>query len=672
MQSQSKMRNYGLPINEQKFKREELPVNYKSLRDFSTEKDLIKDEFYHLRDNGEWWLIKGTPIYVSGSAWFYFNCWTLQEITLPDFHIEAVEFYQVLDWIERTPSILGMLLVKGRQEGATSKINCWLYNRATRYKGAHIGLMGDDEARAKTNLAKITIGHNRMIDLFNPISKGTTKTVGNLTFTIPEKKRTINNIEELKDSNFEGLESDITFKTGLGSYDGDRLFALYFDECFKTTAFDIYKQLDILKPAFKSKRTMAAFSGKIIYASTVEDKKKAGEDSSKTLATVATMWEDSDPTTVDSYGRTKTGLVRYFRDILNSAPVDEWGFCKKAELLDSINAEKETFIKTKDWDGLASFNRKNPLSINDALQISAESCPLFPHLIEMKLAELRNKVDQFGNYKAPVAVRGNLVFTDDTWLKVRWIPDPKGKWVISQHPDEPNARAGFLKGNKAVPKNAAKYKIACDPTDVMEAVSKKQHLSKTGITVKRALDKRLENLSEVGFYEHEGIELCRNPRALKTNRIVCTYYNRNDDPEENVQDCIKTAVYFGAPIIIEKNSPYTYNRFLAVLPNYLSNMPKEGKSATSFREKRRNEKGWRTTAENKSTLTDCTVSYFANYIENIEHQDYLEDARRFNGKNHTDCDLLMSGMIAEVADSEGRNKEQKDEDSLHWETNVFV
>lgn len=665
------MENYGLPIEQQKFKREQLPSNFKTLRDGTFEKESIIDEMYQLRDNGKWCIIKGQPVYISGSAWFFFNCWTLQEGRLPDFHIEAVEFYQVLDWIVRTPHILGMLLVKGRQEGATAKINCWCYNMATRYKGAHIGLMGDDETRAKTNLAKITKGHATMIDFFKPISKGTTKTLSQLSFTIPEQKISIKNLDEIREKNYEGLESDITFKTGLGSYDGDRLLALYFDECFKTKAFDINKQLDILRPAFRSKRNLSKFSGKIIYASTVEEPKRAGEDESDVLKVTESMWEAANPKSVDKYGRTRNGLVRYFRSILESSPVDEWGFCKKDETLDIINEDIKTLIENKDWSGLTSFRRKNPLNIDDALQSSVDKCPLFPQQIELKLKELRDKVDQFGRHKEAEAVRGNLIFTDATWTSVRWMPDPTGRWLISQHPTEPNAKV--LRNGKMFPKNNNKYRGFCDPTDVMDATSRDNQLSKTGIIVKRILDKSVEDLEKVGFYEKDGIELCRNPRALKTNRFICTYHHRNDDPDQNVVDALATAVYFGFQIAVETNSPSTHTNIMKIMPQYLANTPQVAKSETSKRSRKRaTEKGWRTDQRNKSTATDCLISYFHDYLPIIEHEDLLRDAKKFNGSNHTKCDLAWCAMATEAQSVELSFKAQKEEQSEHWQTNVFV
>jgi len=333
--------------------------------------------------------------------------------------------------------------------------------------------------------------------------------------------------------------------------------------------------------------------------------------------------------------------------------------------------EASSFEKDGDLSGLASFKRLYPRAIEDALSISSQGCILFPHLLDKKMAAIRLNKDLSGNDQSPIAKRGNLIWADSSWQTVKWVHDPNGKWLISAHPITPNAKK--IRNGRPAPANGVSYKLGIDPTDTSGATSKEADLSKTGIVVKRAFDRTIES-ADIGFYEVDGIERILHPDKMVSNRVVATYHHRNDNPFDNFVDALKTAVYYGCPALIEKNSPYTYNRFNEDYPNYLANRPNDGTKTMARKGVRTRvapEKGIRTTVANKSTYTDVTVNYFHDYWQSIEHLDLLMDASNFNGENHTKCDLIVAFALAELQDSDNRAKKTVDAVS-EWSTNVFA
>jgi len=269
-----------------------------------------------------------------------------------------------------------------------------------------------------------------------------------------------------------------------------------------------------------------------------------------------------------------------------------------------------------------------------------------------------------------IPVRGNLDWTDTKRTNVRWTVDEKnGRWWITQHPLYPNAKV--LKGKLFAPKYKKLYKISCDPTDSSDdAQSAGRDLSDTAICVKRSLDRDVDN-EDAGliFYDQDGIEVCGNPHKLKTNRYVCVYLYRNDDPYLNYDDALKTAIYYGTPMLIEKNIRYVRNQFVQEgYEHYLTNPPEiaapEGNKKNFLKQK-----GITTTAATKRTYQDILKSYYYNYCMIIDFEIVLSQARNFNGKNFSKLDMMVAQALCEIQEEDIKNmpKIQENNDNASFE-----
>lgn len=665
MPPEKQMRNYGLKLKDQKFRYETLPENFKLL-DYDTQLAYAK-KMYHLRHNGEWWLIKGEPVYVSGHAWFFFNFWILPEGCLPTFRMEAVDFYNAWEWAMEDEDCFGLVIIKGRQEGNTQKVSCGLYDDATRYRDVLIGMMSYDEKIVRSSFKKIVAGHNSMHDVFKPKTPKGNKVVKELEFTLPASY----NAEDKENNEWRGLESIINYVANTETvYDGEnRMLWWFYDEFAKVKEQNPYDQLNIMKPLL-STFNGTKIKGKAILTSTVEDKKKASDSNSRSIAYTEAIWNDSLQSEKNSRGRTQSGLYRYFRDCLHGSEVDEWGFHKKDEMRKIIESEIAAYTKSKDWHNLSSFKRKYPLTVNDALQVSAASCVLYPHLLEQKRGVIFAQKNTPDN--PPKAICGELVWDETKPLEVKFIPNDNGRWWISQKPIEPNAKK--TSNGTPAPKNGVYYSMGCDPIDTgNSAVSSASQLSKLGFTVFRKFNPMIDNeANDVFMYtDEEGNLKCLNPEKMQTNRFVCTYLYRDESPDEAYQSVLKTAIYYGVPAFIEKNRAYIFNLMDRQYRNYLAFRPKETLSSNA-NTKAALQRGITATVYTKELLTNRLQAYVHQWHELIEHVDLLENFRKYTGKNLTDCDLTAAAGYALLQSDDLRFSVESQEKAGVWSDSLFT
>jgi len=335
-----------------------------------------------------------------------------------------------------------------------------------------------------------------------------------------------------------------------------------------------------------------------------------------------------------------------------------------------IEDEIAMYSRDKDFHNLSSFKRKYPLSINDALQVSAAHCVMYPHLLEQKRALI---VAQKGNPdNPPKAIRGELDWIEGKHLEVRFRPDDNGRWWISQKPTEPNARKS--ENGTPAPKNGVYYSFGVDPVDTgNSAVSSPSQLSKLGFAVFRKFNPMIDNEANgVFMYTDDNGDLkCLNPDLMQTNRFVCTYLHRDDSPDESFQSVLKTAIYYSVPAFIEKNRAYIFNLMDRSYKNYLAFRPKETLSSNS-NGKAVLQRGITATVYTKELLTSRLQGYVYSWFELIEHLDLLENLRRYTGKNLTDVDLTAAAGYALMQSDDLRFSVETQDKIGVWKDSLFT
>lgn len=608
------MINYGLPKEDQKFKRTVVPGN---LRGSEEEAEFVAGE-WHKRWNGVWVLICGEPTYITGAAYFYFNYWYAEYGDIPDFRFEAVWFFQALNMVEKSLDWFGILDIKARRLGDTEKVLCYGYELCTRYRQSHFGMINKNDVDAKKNFDRVTQAHEKMVWFFKPEVKDKDRPEEVLEFRFKPKAGgwTTSKRE---------IGSKITYQpTKKAVYDGERLRFFHGDEPgkVKKSTLDYKEQWRIIKQCI-SLNMGSTIVGKAALTTTIEDM-----DSGENIALITQLWEDSNPQQLNANGRTISGLLRMFRGYTLAARCDEYGRPRVEELVKQRAQEIAAMEAKGDLEGITGFKRLFPASIADALSIPASDCILHPGKLDWQMARMEELSLEQTYPQKPV--RGNFAWTNGIGSDVRWVPDPSGLWEVSGHPLNPNAvDASF--GLRA-PGNVQMYAGGADPVDDHKP---KSGGSNGGLVINALPNNLLEPSEANAFSETPDKE------SMLYGRPVCTYKNRPENPYLYYEHCLMTVIYYGCLVMVER--PKTgfinwciakgYHRYLAVRPGTRSDQPIEP-----------NDYGCPATTENIMAYETELRGYIAENYMKIYHLDLLSDARQYNGEkaNRTKRDLTVA------------------------------
>ena len=574
-----KIKNYGRAIHNQKFYRENIPKDLKHWT--KREQEAFVSRMYHKREHGEWWYIGGEPIYLTGKAWMFFNFWYTTKGPLPDFRMEAVDFFLVWDYCLNDPNCFGLLDIKPRRIGDTEKtlFLMWEHCSGTRYQRGGMQNVKDDAA--KKNFKRLVRSHSKMIWFFKPMIKGTDNPGQVLEFTYPEQKLTRKKLKaanrkkggqaSLLDDNskYQGVESSIDFEASVqGRYDGEQLGFYHLDEPGKIISFSIREQWQVIRRAL-SLQNDRVIVGKALWTTTVEDYKK-GQKSGQSVSSLKNIeyyWKNSNPNIRDGNDRTLSGLYRYFRSAVLSDKPDEFGFYDEERTKTWIYNLRKGYEDIGDWEGLAQVKRQYPMTISDVFTLPMDECVLMPVLLDKRMEQIdegltwESRMPIDGVPLAPKEVQGDLVWMQGQYgLAVDFVPSITGKWKISQFPLNKNNKTNL--GNVIKPGNDHIYTFGVDPYDHMVEGKKgfdgsPIHSEGAGVVYRKYNESIDGNLKKD---DQENI-LHSEVHKMQTDTFVCYYLGRPQDPYDFYDDMLKTSIYYGVAMFYEKDKPGVGNYF---------------------------------------------------------------------------------------------------------------
>lgn len=662
--------NYGKPLSKQKFAREVIPSDI--LRWTEKRRDEYVAMMFHKRWNGEWWMIGGRAVYITGKFWFYLNFWWCESGMFPEFREESLNFFLVWEHCYRDKDCYGLLDIKGRRMGDTEKTLCIMYEEASGTRNVWCGMQNVVENDAHDNFLRIVASCVHMPFFFKPIVPSSTAPSKVMLFKYPEEIQTMKKLRAEKSKGGQG-QGDIVYKyppinsridyepSVKGKYDGKRLRIYHLDEPGKITAFNVNEQWQIIKPALAFQNG-AKIVGKSIWTTTVED-----FENSDTMQNIQKTWNESDPRQRNANGRTQTGLYRYFRNCVNAYAVNEFGFYLKEECYQQVRNEQAGYEAVTDWDGLAGFNRKHPITIEDVFRPPHNECVLYPIFLDKRIRQIgENKMGgeqttmPNGQAVRPMEVSGDFAWESGFGGKVMWVPHHKGKWNVSHLPENPNA---FYKLADGLPRpaNAAKYTFGVDPVD---------HIADDGQGSDGggAIFRRYNKLVDADLaLEEDGSVAAWEIWRMQTDRFVADYIDRPDDPYEYFEEMLKAAIYYGVGIFPEKNRG-------SILPwfnekgfkHYIAWRPIETRADTASKKakKFKQEKGISANPGVIHLYTQELKLHVFRRWQTYHHKRILNDYRQFNVKNRGKRDLTVSCGMALLAAMD--QKEEKEEKKDSW------
>lgn len=637
--------NYGLPIEDQIFRKTFKP---KSLNLMSQdEQEKFVEAEYARRKNGVWIFIKGKKYYIPGVFYYFLNYWKLQSGKEVIFRMTDLHFFLMWMHCMRDPLCLGLIDFKCRQIGDTEKVLCIIYEFSTRYNNIKCAMQSINEIHIKKSYKRMVYAHSKMDWFMKPQNKGSDNPEGGLIFQYPP---TINSNEKNKKQHrsqgtssineselmyeYDPLDSEIQYgPSEAHHFDGQTWNIWYLDEFGKADKMNPIEALGVITPAMIS-RILDQILGKVIMTSTVEELKNG-----KSLQWATQLWEEADPDKREENGMTANGLYRIFRSALDRAPCDKWGFPKAKEERLQIEATLKAFLKRGDFKGLIAYKRKNPITIEDVfLSAQNESGFHIENLVSRQIQLFSHKIKKevFGNLKWKDGIRDSEVI---------WEPNPMGRWTISLHPSdhkfENNAQVEHIEISK--PANIYAFAGGVDPYDQKTNIENDKDLSSGGIVVRRRFDANIDG----GKFDDKG-KPAEGGAEWETERVVCDYLYRHQNPNDFYEDVIMTFVYFGTEFLFEKNkgagletyvTARGYGLYIQAQPNFTRSKSAENKDLVGI-----------TATENSVNQSfELLQTESCDYANTIHHSRYLEQFLRTNWKNRGKNDILMAGGWAKVA-----------------------
>ena len=664
-------RNYKKSIENQKFQRIEIPPDLRTSSD-KAQKDFI-DRCYHKRKHGEWWLIKDTPVYICGLNWFYLNFWWCEYGGYPDFRIADIDHFQW--WVFEVvydPLCYGGVVLKCRREGMTEKALCEGYEHVTRVRNAHFGMQNMTDDDVAVDYDRVVDAHEHMIWFFKPVNKGSTKPVDGLIFDKPSQRMNKAKIEKdfsidyQYEDTFESLMSKITFAaTTIKKYDGQRLARYRQGEFGKIlpSKMNIVQRHDVVKPCMHMYNGRKII-GKELWESTAEELGD-GEMLERTIQII----DDSRKRTMVN-GQTKSGMKYLFRNALDTAEPDEWGFPLREQTRKDLEAKFKRLEDEKDWQALSDLQRKNPITEAHALTPSINKSPFNTLKLTKRLQQLNEglwwngeSTDDKGRGFADVRRRGDLVYEQGQDSRVIFVDNPNGRWWFSQVLNVEESNKQDLSIGGRAPGNKAKYRIGVDPVDA------KSEATDTGMSDAACVVYRMyDTIIDGNKVDEEGNLIYG---LMETDQPVATYCERPDEPDIFYEEMIKVAVYFGCEVFYEAQKPGIRNYFRRRgYYNYLMFKPDDLK--TQYTVDR--DTGAASSEMSIGIYVEMLIAYVNRKMDALKHPELITDGElglltfQNNKRSRQRHDLVVAFGFCLLATTKSYGMETSDMDNNEWLT----
>jgi len=468
MPPKTKMINYGKKPKDQKWEREELPdfmEDYDSFNPTKQQLDFVDREIDRIL-NGEWILINGSPIWITGLNYFWLTYWKLQEGVYPDYREIDVEFWHWWEICNRHPRCLGCVTGKYRRQGASSRGSCisvYIAITETNIHNGTISKTGDDAKAIFTDM--MVKGFKALPDFMKPQSSGSDKAVKELLISTQAERMS-------KDKRIvgksEGLNNKISWmSTALNSYDSRLLRFLFGDEFGKFPKdTPSYKYWQIAKRCLlKGTRRV----GLAYVPSTVNSSELGGSEFRR-------IWENSNHLRPDFDGTTVTGLFKYMipaykglvgyvgyfgENIIDDPTPEQIEFQEKNPDCPNpyIGAKKYHELEREklkdDPEALSEYVRQFPFDQDEQFYGSATSSIINPLLANQQLSRINNTIVPRRKVEFYRDVRDGLVKHRDT---------DNGPWeLIWDFQDFSHSNKYSMSYGKKTPTCKHLFSIGCDP-----------------------------------------------------------------------------------------------------------------------------------------------------------------------------------------------------------------
>lgn len=561
----------------------------------------IKRREWHRRLYGVWFYNNGTPVYLTGTHYFYLTHWKI-DIGYPDYRKIDLEYFYYWQYASEDPKSFGIIEITRRRAGKSYRASCILFEYLSRWANSQGGI------QSKTKEDAADFFQNKLVPSFSALPYFFVPTYDTTKGDTPKEElrffRTTKKGKAAKEARKEpDLQSTITFRDSKAkAYDGRKLKVYVGDESGKVQ-IDILDRHKVLKYCLLDNRRRIV--GKMIITSTVEELGvRYGFDK---------LWYQSDPKERMENGQTKSGLYKFFIPAHHGGDYDIYGNPYVEETLNAINIDRAAHADN--MEELNAIIRKEPMTEEEAFFVDAKQCHFNPNTLNFRLSDL----SILKNYKE----RGNFSWQNgERDTRVIWTPDPKGRWEICWLFEEAGRSNNVTRraGNRFSPNNALSFVTGCDPFDHDQVEDVARRSMGAAFTLRRH-NPDMEN----------------HPY---NKAFVCKYLYRHEIAYLFYEDMIMQCFYFGSPLLFENNKPGIGKYF-------------EGRGYKDFliHYSDRKDAGVPSSTENKILMLETMQEYFKEHINKQFFPDLLHDLLKFEIANTQKYDLSMAAGWTLFADA---------------------
>jgi hypothetical protein len=618
--------------------------------------DYIEEEFDR-RELGHWFKNNGTPTYITGSHYMYLQ-WTKIDVGLPDFREANRIFHIFWEACKADKRCFGMSYLKIRRSGFSFMGSSESVNTATLAKDARVGILSKTGADAKKMFTdKVVPINSNYPFFFKPIMDGMDRPKTELSYRVPASKITKNNMHNVEDDVLEGLDTTIDWKnTADNSYDGEKLLLLIHDESGKwEKPENILNNWRVTKTCL---RLGSKIIGKCMMGSTCNALNKGGDNFKK-------LYNDSDTSTRNSNGQTKSGMYklfipmewnmegfidRYGMPVLRTPSKPVVGVDGEMVSMGAIDYwENEVQSLKGDADALNEYYRQFPRTESHAFRDESKQS-LF------NLTKIYQQIDYNDNMiKEHHLTRGRFHWENgikDT--KVIWTPDKNGRFLVSWIPPANMQNRFEMRNGRKYPANEHIGSFGCDSYDI------------SGTVGGGGSNGALHGLTKF------------NMDDAPSNEFFLQYVARPQTAEIFFEEVLMAIVFYGMPILAENNKP----RLLYHLKNrgyrgYSMNRPDKPAMKLSKTEKELG--GIPNTSEDvKQSHAAAIESYIEKYVGmdlegtfrdpdemgSMPFNRTLEDWARFDINARTKFDASISSGLAIMANQKNLYTPQRTQSKI--------
>lgn len=651
--------NYGLPIEEQVWKREPIPKWY--LERSKTEKEKKKiDPMCEKYRRREWYrrrwgvfvMINGECIHLTNHHYFYLQ-WCKYDHKendgYPFYYRFSLDNFRIRQWCEENPHSMGYMMIGPRATGKSNEELACIVNRATMHHNHRVALQSkhlEHDAEAVLIQAKTVPLFNALPRFFKPEFAHGTNPKSELVFNL--KADTSKGAVDKELGPDYQLNSKI-FAVGPGekALDSDTLSDLFEDEIGKTNpkvVADIHVRHEVnIKCVFRNNRKI----GLLRKTSTVEEMNEGGDECHK-------LWKDSDPKILDGNGFTTSKIHRHLISALDTntslvdyidstgknygPPCDKYGNVDRH--IANVVIQNDFDAVKNDLKKLSGRMRKSPRNETEAF-IKDQSKSIFNvMLLSNRLERIRNHMPK------PPYVRGNLYWVKDKFGPVWWERDDHaGRFNWAWFPDEfsqikePDKAKilnnfgeewgydikGFSRQLK-FPKNDHIFRIGSDP-----------------IKYSKTKDPRASKAAVHGFRLYDGMaDYGKEKKDWNSHNFIFEYINRPEDPETTFEDTAMACLFLGCKLLPERNVPSLNDYFESNgLEKFLA-YPRDFIASPVDIQIKSDDAGYASTSEVIDYYTRRLISFINNHIDRMPFDNTIEDWLNFDSTNPTKSDATVS------------------------------